>query len=213
MEDAGHTLLSPHISPSLKSSDFDVVLLSETHIYKNKSPRIPRYSFIGRSRERVNTKGGVAIGIKKELEPYAVKVFEGKGSNECLLVKLTCYSPAVVVGIYYGNQENTTPSSTIDSNLAEMFTQINALRDEGCNILVGGDINVHVGDRVKGNDPAISKGGKMLLDITKKTYLQIMNASLICEGTWTRITDTCKSVLDYILIDKLLTPLSTKSKK
>ena len=192
------------IEEILKSSDFDVVLMSETHLYKNKSPRIPGYSFIGRSREKVNSKGGVAVGIKKELEPYAVKVFEGTGCNETILIKLTCFSPAVVVGVYYGNQENTTPNNIIENNLTELFTQINAFKDEGCNVLIGGDLNVHVGESIKGNDPAVSKGGKLLLSLCEQLGFDIVNnLGEGCSHTHYDLSSGTSRVLDMVITDDL----------
>ena len=159
----------------LSSSDIDVLCISETHLYFNKNPRINGYSFISRSRAKVNSKGGVCIGVKKELEKFVVKLFEGEGSNECLIIKITCFNPAVVIGVYYGNQENTTSHDTIKGNLSEFFDQLNRYRDQGLDVIAGGDFNLHVGLAVKDNEPAVSKGGSFFVDMCNELGFEIIN--------------------------------------
>ena len=187
----------------LSSSDFDVVCFCETHLYFNKNPEVSGYTFVSRSRERVNSKGGVAIGVKSELAQYVVKLYEGRGSNESIIIKLTCYEPHLVVAVMYGNQENTTKSDVIRANLVEFFSQIGKYQEQGLDVIVGGDFNVHVGGAVVGNDPAVSKGGEMLIDICKELGLEILNNNVRGKThTHYDVSSGTSRVLDLVISNK-----------
>ena len=73
----------------------------------------------------------------------------------------------IVIALYYGNQENTTPWSTIQSNLTDFFNQINKYKEEGMDVIAGGDFNVHVGSAVRDNEPSVTKGGDLLINLCK----------------------------------------------
>ena len=163
------------IEAILLSSDIDVICLCETHLYFNKNPKLRGYCFTSRSRAKVNSKGGVSIGVKKELEPYVVKLYEGTGSNECLIIKITCFNPAVVVAVFYGNQENTTSQDVIQGNLRDFLDQLNRYKEQGLDIIAGGDYNLHVGAAVRGNEPTVSKGGKFLTDMCDELGFELVN--------------------------------------
>ena len=187
----------------IQSSDFDVVFVTETHRYNGKGPEVPGYVFTNRCRSKVNSKGGVSIGLKKELEPFAVKVFEGKDSNECILIKLTCFNPNIIVGVYYGNQEATASFDTIRANMAEMFAVLHDYNQRGCDIILGGDFNVHIGTAIPGNDPAVSKGGQLLLNLVNELGFDIINHK--AEGspfTHYDVSSGNKRVLDFIISNK-----------
>ena len=187
----------------LSSSDFDVVCFCETHLYFNKKPEVNGYTFVSRSREKVNSKGGVAIGVKSELAQYVVKLYEGRGSNESIIIKLTCYEPHLVVAVMYGNQENTTGADVIRSNLVEFFAQIGRYQEQGLDVVVGGDFNVHVGKAVIGNDPSISKGGETLIDICEELGLDILNNNVSGKThTHYDVSSGTSRVLDLVLSNK-----------
>ena len=184
----------------IKSSEFDVVFVTETHQYDGKGPEVPGYIFTNRCREKAMSKGGVSIGIRKELEPFAIKVFEGTGTNECLMIQLTCFEPNIVVCVMYGNQEATAPKGVIQDNLVETFSKIHEFQQKGFDVIVSGDLNLHIGDAVRGNDPAVSKGGKFLIDLLKQLGLEILNNK--AEGdpfTHYDVSSGNKRVLDLII--------------
>ena len=65
-----------------------------------------------------------------------------------------------------------------------------------------GDFNCKIGVEVKGNTETVPKGGKIMKNLSEKTNMQIVNTMELCKGTWTRVENGKKSVLDYVLIDK-----------
>ena len=170
----GEASKHPVICNILVSSSIDVFGFTETHHADNKIPKYNDFVVTGRSRGS-RAKGGVCIGIRKELAEHAVKVFEGSGSNECLMVKLTCFTPNVIVGVFYGNQEGNTDTETIKENLRETFEALDRFSEEGMKIVMGGDMNVHVGNRIVGNDEKVSKGGEYLIDLCDGMGFEFVN--------------------------------------
>ena len=129
-----------------------------------------------------------------------VKVKEGEGKNEFILMKCTAVEPPLIIGVVYGVQENTNHESEVRDNLTELFAAIDEYRDKGCNILIGGDFNVAVGDEIPGNDPKISKGGKLLTELCKDFDLEMINKRV--EGNKMTHFDASGGnprVLDYVI--------------
>ena len=55
---------------------------------------------------------------------------------------------------------------------------------------------------IKGNTEQVSKGGRILIEMTKKQDLKILNASEKCQGKWTRTDGKKTSILDYVIMEK-----------
>ena len=199
----GYTSKRASFTNILNSSEFDIVMVTETHLYGGKKPNHPAYTFVGRSREKINSKGGIAIGYKKELGKHMVKVAEGKGSNEYILMKCTAFKPNILLGVYYGNQEGTTPENVITENLVELFTEIDKYKDEGLKTIIAGDFNVHVGSYIPGNDEKTSKGGKKLIELCQDFGMEFMNKKSDPNDNHTHFDVTAKTsrILDLAISD------------
>ena len=55
---------------------------------------------------------------------------------------------------------------------------------------------------LKGNMKEVSKGGRVLMNMTKKMGLIVVNRKECCKETWTRMVNGKKSVLDYFITNK-----------
>ena len=160
----------------LDSGDYDFVILTETHLYGESKPKHKDYNFIVKNRPRVNGKGGVAIGYKKELSDSVVKIFEGTDGNEFLLVQVNGYSETIVLGVYYGAQEQTAAPGKINRDLGEVVSEIYKNDQLGRKVFVAGDFNIHIGEIVlPGNDPSVTKGGKVFLEMCEEMGLELVN--------------------------------------
>lgn len=188
----------------LCSSSVDIVGCTETHTTANKIDT-PGFRYYSRNRSvQSNSKGGVAIGVRDKLAEHCIKVFEGKGSNECLMIKITCFKPEVVIGVYYGNQEGTTPAEVIRNNLQETLDELKRFRDLGYKTILGGDFNVHVGEYVVGNDSKISKGGQFLIDLCETYGFKIANNMLENPShTHFDVSSKTSRVLDLVITDSV----------
>ena len=187
----------------LMSSDIDIIIITETHMYLDNYPEINGYKVIYRNRNKVNSKGGIAIAVKDELAQHTVKLCEGKDLNEFLLIKLQCFEPELVCGVYYGNQEATAKAGVINQHLVELFSAMHEQKERGFDVLVGGDFNVHVGLGVKGNEPTVSKGGELLIELCKDLGFEIAN-NRMDGNTHTHFDVSSKTsrVLDLVITNK-----------
>ena len=187
----------------VKSSDIDVFFISETHMYEGIYPKIEGYTVVGRNRERKNSKGGIAIAVKDEYKEYIVKLGEGTEPNEYIVIKLTCFQPELVLAVYYGNQEGTTKQGTIEQNLIELFSFLNTQLEKGNDLILAGDFNVHVGEAIRNNDPAVSKGGKLLIKLVMELGLDFANNKGV-GNTHTHYDRSAGSsrVLDLVITNK-----------
>ena len=53
-----------------------------------------------------------------------VKLKEGAGKNEFIMVKCTAVEPPLVMAVVYGMQENTAKENEVRDNLTEIFTEL-----------------------------------------------------------------------------------------
>ena len=198
----GYSSKKNAIRAILDANEYKFVMMTETHLYEGKKPNHPNYTFVGRSRKKINSKGGIAIGYPKEIADQVIKVREGTGNNEFILLKYTGVSPPLIVGVVYGNQENTTPDDTIRENLAELFAAINEYKTQGCKILIGGDFNVHVGEVIERNEPKVSKGGKILTELMNDFDLDFANKLEKGQNhTHFDVSAGTSRILDYVITD------------
>ena len=71
---------------------------------------------------------------------------------------------------------------------------------KGRHILIVGDFNCRIGDRVPGNDTMVTKGGKMLNKLMERYNLRTGNETSKCAGLWTRSENKSRAVLDYLIM-------------
>ncbi len=92
---------------------------------------------------------------------------------------------------------------TID-RYTEMHELNERLKAQGWSPLWGGDFNAKIGSLprgIAGNNPAVDLAGSSLLEFTHSSDLYIVNKSPLCEGKWTRVQGSSRSIIDYFLMD------------
>ena len=106
------------------------------------------------------------------------------------------------IGLVYAPQESRTKKAELKIMYDKIKDQIEKGKTNKEKTLVMGDFNCKIGTEVKGNALTVTKGGKLLKDLTEKTNMEIINCTELCTGTWTRQENGQKSVLDYVLVNK-----------
>ena len=102
--------------------------------------------------------------MAEEFKKHCVLIHESKEA-ELIAVKVCNTQPSICLINYYGAQENTTPPATIASHLSEVFELTQRLSEEGNLVVLAGDFNISIGNRVlQDNHPIVSKGGKLFND-------------------------------------------------
>ena len=81
--------------------------------------------------------------------------------------------------------------------------EMQIIKSDGFECLIGGDLNGHVGNDIDGipnNLPHVNFNGTLIRDFGSSSNLRIVNADrLRCNGVFTRVTANSISCLDYVL--------------
>ena len=156
--------------------NIDVACFSETHSVGDSIPKLKGFVTYNRNRNN-KSKGGIAMIFKKELEPFILKLESGLDENEYFVCKITCFEPEVVLVLHYGVIENRYSTTEILTMQTEIFSVIKNYIEEGFDVFWTGDMNVHLGkcDKLKGNNPSESFGGKNLLKFIEQENLHLCN--------------------------------------
>ena len=171
----------------------------ETKLNKEDKVEIPGFE-ISRV-DRVEDGGGVMLVYRKCLKKIMVETKEIRLHNaEMLWKKLNNGKVKIVIGVIYMPQESRTKIDKLKEIYQVIEEQIADTRSRGESILILGDLNCKVGKEIAGNTHEVTCGGKMLLKLTKKYKMKIVNADPCCEGLWTRIEGQERSVLDYAIM-------------
>ena len=181
------------------TNNIDVICLSETHCERDTIPELPGY--ITYYRNRVSkSKGGICMFFKKEYEDYLMKLETGLDDNEYFVCKVSCFNPQLVLVLQYGVIENRYSNAEILGIQSEVFNIIKSYNEEEFDILWTGDLNLHLGDgeRLKGNNPTQSFGGKNLLKFVEEESLHICNWDDKNHTHWDRSGGT-SNILDLCI--------------
>ena len=145
--------------------------------------------------------GGVYIGVKEELKNITVEVSRSKEPYESLWISINNEKAKIKIGAVYLPQEKAVSVKEISNIYKLIKKEITDGRDNEQSVIVTGDFNCKVGDKIEGNTGTVSKGGKKLLKMLEKEKMVMANASNKCKGKWTREENGKRSILDYILIE------------
>ncbi|XP_066952502.1 golgin subfamily A member 6-like protein 22 [Macrobrachium rosenbergii] len=78
--------------------------------------------------------------------------------------------------------------------------EINKAEENSEKVMILGDFNCKIGKIIANNKEEVTKGGKELLKLIRQNKLMVINNHRKCKGTWTRIQNTQKSIIDYVMI-------------
>ena len=68
-----------------------------------------------------------------------------------------------------------------------------------------GDLDANVDTYIESNKPAVTKGGKQLIKMTKEYVLGKINLEKgVCKGLWTTVQGQKRPILDYVLTNSKL---------
>ena len=187
-----------------------VFSLTETHLAANEDvdDEIDGYKIYYNNRNKDG--GGVLIGVQKRLKNITVVVDKSKEVGESLWVVMDNKTKtALRIGAIYAPQESRTSNDEYEKMYENLSKQILVAKQKDQKVLLMGDLNCKIGERIKGNTKEVSKSGKNLLQLIKSNKLKILNETEKCEGLWTRVEGNTKSVLDYLIIDECDEPALT----
>ena len=184
----------------VEETDPSVIALVETKLAENEDINIQGYQTWKMNRDEHG--GGIMFLAKEELQNITIVVEKKNDVGEVMWVTIANGRTNIRFGIVYAPQENKTSIVKLKEMYKGISKQINEAKDKNQNVLLVGDFNCKIGKDIKDNTDEVSKGGKLLLKMTKKMNMKIMNTSDTCQGVWTRVEGEKKSVLDYVIMNR-----------
>ena len=191
----------------------DIVALQETHLREEEKISIQGYEWIEGNRSK-QSGGGVGFLVCKNLLRNVIREpsINYPDKMEVRWVRLILKDRQhLCMGVFYGKQETYQNQDTLDEyNTLE--NQINSFLAQNHQVILLGDFNAKVGNDsngISGGDPAVSRNGKMLLDLIQNTQTVILNSQPFCTGKWTRVNTkntSERSILDYVIVSPALLP-------
>ena len=134
--------------------------------------------------------------------------------NECSWIRVHNQGMRLAICTVYMAAEIIENTAYQDWNIAlygYLANEIRALQSEGYGCILMGDFSGHVGcppKGIEGNRHGINFNECQLLNFAEENYLKILNIDKnLCEGTFTRITPTSSTILDYVLVTESVYPL------
>ena len=176
-----------------------IMAIVEAKLNDKEEVKIPGYKAARVDRDEDG--GGVMLLYRKCLRKVLVPTGEVKLHNaEILWCKLDNGIVKSKIGVVYMPQESRTSLDQLKEVYWEIEKEIAKAQQNGESLILMGDMNCKVGDAIEGNNNEVTKGGRLLIKLMKKYKLKLMNAEEWCEGIWTRVEGTSRSVLDYVIV-------------
>ena len=157
--------------------------------------------------------GGVALGIKKDIEATLIR--DGNDETEIISVQVELGIFPIRIIVAYAPQENANSERKKNFwDFVENEIQEAELQNHG--VILQMDGNLHPGPDVVKNDPnPQNRNGKIFMDfLSRNKQLEVLNCQEHCEGVITRIRKlemkTEKAVLDFCIINRKLMPFFKK---
>ena len=176
-----------------------ILCLTETHLLEKETFEIDGYNTELRN-DRDNFGGGIVIAVSKKIEHICTIVEKGKEPGETLWVVIDNGRVQIRLGVLYAPQESRTTLDEYEILYKQLNYQLEQAKERNQKVLLLGDFNCKIGNKIRGNKPDISKSGKMLLSMVKKHKMVLLNSLGVCSGLWTREEGESKSVLDYVMM-------------
>ena len=152
--------------------------------------------------------GGVATAIRKDEAGYVLKIAEGnEHTDEFIITRHAQFVQPINIINIYGMQEGRNSKEKIEEGWKVILDHVDKFQKEGEETIILGDLNRLIGNGeygVKSNNPKVTFGGSLILDLLKTENFLLLNSSESCVGgPFTRIdpsNEAIKSCLDLCII-------------
>ena len=173
-----------HIVSTLQPS---VITLQETKLRKSGklNSKVSKDYVIFELCRKDSHGGGLATIVKKSLNP--VFISEGNDQEEILNIQIQINEIKIRILNCYGPQE-CSPLEKKNLFWSRLHNEVNNAIEEGLEVIVQFDGNLHLGQSVISGDPDDqNQNGKMFKNFLENNQsIVLLNASSKCHGTITR---------------------------
>ena len=179
-----------------------ILCIVETHLDVKEKLEIEGYKVALNNKSQ--GKGGVLIAWRENVKGLVKEVYQSSTIGQSLWITFKSHGNAAVrIGAIYAPQESETLKSELSAMYEDINQQVKIGDMLGQETIIVGDFNCRIGKAIPGNDPAVSKGGRLILKMVKENNLTIANASIDCKGLWTRVEKEKRSAIDLVLTSKV----------
>ena len=175
-------------------------MITETHLGDESNVELEGYC-TPFANNRNEMGGGVLIAVREELKNITVEVKRSNEHLESLWILINNDKTKLRIGAVYFPQEKDQKLKEIYEEIKE---QVEMARNKEEALMIVGDFNCKVGNKISGNREELTKGGKKLIKVLEKENLVLGNSLQQCDGIWTREENGRKSILDYVVMDEKL---------
>ena len=187
--------------------NIDIFGIDETFLENDECINVNGYKWYGKNR---SGKGGGGIGmlVSEKIVVVDDNICNSTSDNyERLWIRVKISDIFINVCVTYFPVEGTDSELTDDlynQLLSEVIQLENGCNDENPHILIMGDFNGRIGDKIYGGDPVLNSNGKRLLNFCNDASLDIVNCSRKCHGKITWFRHPFSSCIDYFLSSNIL---------
>ena len=186
-----------------------MVTINEVGLRKDKKVSLNGYNCYTRNRKTDQNMGGVATAVVDAEKSSTLKIVEGENKDEFIITRHGKFQRAINCINYYGEQESRTDKIEIEERWARLTKIMKDIENNDEEAILIGDLNKLVGNdksEIKNNNPKVSFGGKLILElITEGNYL-LVNGSEKCRGgPFTRQEPNnpdVESCLDLVIVSR-----------
>ena len=161
--------------------------VQESHYASKGKVQIENYEFfeaIRKSKEKV----GTIIGAHKALKSILINAYNDHFKIIVIEIKAANKEIRVISG--YGPQETWTPTERLPF-FESIKEEVIKAELAGKSVIIEADFNSKLGKDFISNDPHdISPNGRVLAEIIRRQTLTVLNGSVKCKGTITRVRVT-----------------------
>ena len=186
----------------------NAITLNEVGLRGKKKCSINGYNTYTRNRQQ-QSMGGIATSIRSDESQFCLKVDEGEINDEYLITRHCQFLKLINLINCYGEQEGRSTNSEIEERFMKIWNHLKIIEVRNEEAIFIGDLNKLVGNGpygVKGNNPKVTFGGKLIQNLLKtEKYLLVNNSDRCVGGPFTRIDPSnpnIKSCLSLVIISK-----------
>ena len=204
----------------IKTSNFDIFCVTETHLLNNNSLHVEGYKWYGHNRQGTHIlapkgSGGVGIFVKEDLlEEYSCNIVD-KGFDGIIGILLEHKMSEFRCYLYccYSSPENSTWGRDSVSFYAHLLSQVYLCSDSADAIVMCGDLNARIGelndyivnvDDVTSRqsiDKVVNQHGHAFIDFLQEAKFCVLNGRICPENdNITCCTARGVSVVDYVFV-------------
>ncbi len=184
----------------IKEINPTVIAITETWL--NDAERFEIDGYHVRRNDRKGKGGGILLAVRNEIKNITTETHRTEEGYESIWIVIDNTKVKLKMGVLYMPQESETPKEAMKEIYKDIRKEIQEGKKNNQKVIMIGDMNCKIGNKIEGNKEEVTTGGKELLKLTEREELEIVNGTDKCKGIWTRDENGSKSILDYVLIDK-----------